>query len=82
MMAEENRFPTISDFHRALGALIGQGFGECPAQLLVVTDSTLQAIAGDQPKPALMIDLPADDHTGRLPPALISIRGMETTARH
>lgn len=80
-MADESRFPTISDLHSALSELIEQGFGECPIQIVVVPDSTLQAIAGRHPIPALMIDLEGTD-TGRLPVSLISAKGMETTARH
>lgn len=81
-MADESKLPTIADFHRAIAQLVEEGFGECPAQILVVPDSTLQAIAGVHPKPALMIDLPLDQPTGRFPPGLISVLGMETSARH
>lgn len=87
-MATENEFPTIADLRDCLSELIEQGFGDQPVQVLVVPDSTLQAIAASIPggdaKPALMIDLTTD--TGRLPVGLISMRaigqgGMETIMR-
>lgn len=62
----ESEFPTIADLHLRLGDLISQGLGELPVQILVVPDSTLQAIARnsgqrDDAKPALMIDLVSED---------------------
>lgn len=58
----ENEFPTISDLHDRLAELIAKGLGALPVQVLIVPDSTLQAIARnagqkDDDKPALMIDL-------------------------
>jgi hypothetical protein len=62
-MAEtENTFPTIRDIRDRMNDLVEQGLGELPVQILIVPDSTLQAIARnagqkDDAKPALMIDL-------------------------
>jgi len=63
---DENEYPTIQDLRDRLSDLIDQGLGELPVQVLVVPDSTLQAIARasgqkDDAKPALMIDLTDDD---------------------
>jgi len=70
----ENEFPTISDFRDRLSELVEQGFGDLPAQVLVVPDSTLQAIGRtlhpSEDKPALMIDLAVE---GRPMVGLISI---------
>jgi hypothetical protein len=57
----EDKFPTIEQLRDRLSDLVGKGFGALPVQILVVPDSTLQAIARslDHPppnKPALMID--------------------------
>lgn len=62
----EDTFPTIADLHGRLSELMAQGLGELPVQILIVPDSTLQAIARnagqkDDDKPALMIDLCSDD---------------------
>lgn len=56
----ENTFPTIQDYRDLLNDLVEKGFGDHPAQLLVVPDSTLQALVrhehpGDQ-TPATMIE--------------------------
>jgi presenilin-like A22 family membrane protease len=58
----ENEYPTIADLHARMGELIAEGLGELPIQLLIVPDSTLQALARraghtDDKKPALMLDL-------------------------
>ncbi len=60
-MATEEKFPTIRDFRDLLNDLVGKGFGHHPAQILVVPDSTLQALArhggqSDGGKPALMME--------------------------
>ena len=60
----ESEFATLKDFRDRLTALVEQGLGEHPAQILIVPDSTLQAIArasgqNDCDKPALMIDFPS-----------------------
>ena len=75
----ENQFPTIRDVRDRLSELVDKGFGDHPCQVLVVPDSTLQAIArtaGQTPddKPALMIDLCGD--SDRLPVALISAQRL------
>lgn len=74
MSRPENEFATIADYQRALTNLVARGFGGLPAQILVVPDSTLQAVAnahGGGDKPALMIDLGREDE-GRIAPSLIS----------
>jgi hypothetical protein len=74
MALREAEFPTIRDLRDRLSELIEQGLGGQPVQVVVVPDSTIQALArsagsGDG-KPALMVELPGDQ--GRLPVALIS----------
>lgn len=72
----ESEFPTIADLVRGLSRLVDGGLGDLPVQILVVPDSTLQAIArstdGFDPasKAALMIDLESSD--GRMCPSIIS----------
>lgn len=81
MSKTENKFPTIRDLNNRLSSLVSDGLGDLPVQILVVPDSTLQAIArvtggareGD--RPALMIELGADD--GRMPVSLISADRMQ-----
>lgn len=63
---KEHQLPTIAAIHARLGELVEQGLGELPVQILIVPDSTLQAIARnagqpDDSKPALMIDLVGED---------------------
>lgn len=65
MALPESEFPTIADLRDRLSELVERGLGELPVQILVVPDSTLQAIARDagakdDAKPALMIDLMDD----------------------
>ena len=67
----EDEFPTIADLHARLGELIAKGFGDLPVQILIVPDSTLQAIARDagqtdDSKPALMIELFDTEGNGML----------------
>ncbi len=77
----ENEFPTIRDLNDRLSSLVADGLGELPVQILVVPDSTLQAIvrvtggAREGDKPALMIELGGAD--GRLPVSLISTDRMQ-----
>jgi len=74
----ENEFPTILQLRDRMSELIDKGFGQLPVQVLVVPDSTLQALAQGMghaagEKAALMIDLVGDDNDGgRLPVGLIS----------
>ena len=76
----ESEFPTIRDLSDGLSMLVSEGLGDLPVQVLIVPDSTLQAIArvtmgaqeGD--RPALMIEL-GDSAEGRIP---VSIMSMET----
>jgi hypothetical protein len=62
-MSEPPNLPSIKDLHECLSELIASGVGDLPIQLLIVPDSTLQALARatnaghDDTKPALMIDL-------------------------
>jgi hypothetical protein len=83
----ESEFPTIAQLRDRLSELVDKGFGALPVQIVVVPDSTLQAIARSlQPtadRPALMIDLTGADQ--RMAVGLISIdrlsgRGMPTTS--
>lgn len=68
-MAEpESTFATIRDVRDRLSELVERGLGDLPTQILIVPDSTLQAIArnsgpdgyDNSRKPALMIDLEGD----------------------
>lgn len=87
-MTTEDRYPTIRDIRDKLDELVAQGLGDLPAQLVIVPDSTMQALARTlappgyvHAKPALMIEF--DAIGGRLPVAVysadrISGRGMKT----
>lgn len=77
MSEPENRFPTIADYAERLAELVTRGLGDLPAQILVVPDSTMQAIARDTDgfdgkKPALLIELTGKDDSSRIPVCLIS----------
>jgi hypothetical protein len=82
----ENEFPTIADLRDRLSELAERGLGELPVQVLIVPDSTLQAIARDaggkdDAKPALMIDLM--DDAGNSVTIMSTDRMSSTpTARH
>lgn len=86
-MATENNFPTIKDYRDLLSDVIDKGFGDLPVQILVVPDSTLQALARhrgerDSDKPAIMMQWLIDP--ARLPVSFISAGrlkdcGMPTT---
>lgn len=72
----EKDFSTIVEMRDALTALVERGLGELPIQILVVPDSTIQALArilepAYQGKPALMIEL-TTSIDGRLPVCVIS----------
>lgn len=90
-MATENNFPTIRDFRDKLTELVEQGLGEQPVQILIVPDSTIQAIArvtapdgyDNASKPALMVEMDGTD--GRMPVLIYSTdrdqwRAMPTRA--
>lgn len=84
-MASEDKFPTIRDMRDQLATLVERGFGDLPCQVLVVPDSTLQAIAKASGNPpdcgALMIEFNAKN--GRLPVSLISadrLQGANTSS--
>jgi hypothetical protein len=75
MAKPESEFPTIRDVHARLAELVEQGLGDHPCQVLIVPDSTMQAIAraSGAPmdgKPALMIELSGE--TGRMPVTITS----------
>lgn len=68
-------FATIAEMSERLAELVKEGLGGFPVQVLVVPDSTLQAIAkmsGHVGKPALMIDLPSDPPGTRLPVCIVT----------
>lgn len=44
-MATEDKFPTLRDLRDGLTRLIDEGLGELAAQIIIVPDSTLQAVA-------------------------------------
>lgn len=79
----ESKFPTLRDFRDRLSDLIEKGLGDLPAQLLIVPDSTMQAVAShidiarkSGAAPALMIDLDDGDAGSRLPVSLIKVDRM------
>lgn len=69
--------PTIRDLRDAMSEMVDGGFGDLPVQIVIVPDSTLQAIGKtrEREKPALMIDLVVAD-SPRLPVSLISMRAV------
>lgn len=76
-MASENNFPTIRDLRDTLSELVGLGLGDLPTQLVIVPDSTLQAIARVaaplgyvHDKAALMVEFEGVD--GRMPVVIYS----------
>ncbi len=88
-MAHENEFPTIRDLRDKLSELVDQGLGDQPAQIVIVPDSTIQAIASVvappgyvHDKPALMVEFEGVD--GRLPVLIYSTdraQGREMKSR-
>lgn len=78
----ESEFTTIRDLNDRLSSLVSDGLGDLPVQVLVVPDSTLQAIArvsggaqeGD--RPALMIEL-GGGAEGRIPVSIVSTDRMQ-----
>lgn len=70
----ENDFATIRDMRDQLSKLVAGGLGDLPVQILVVPDSTMQAVAisigGGNIKPALMIEF--DACGGRMAASMIS----------
>ncbi|WP_448208177.1 hypothetical protein [Azospirillum sp. sgz302134] len=69
----EHKFPTIKDAADVLAELVLRGLGDLPMQLVVVPDSTIQALAragGDSgERPAIMVEFGGAE--GRLPVGLI-----------
>lgn len=79
----ESDFPTLRDFRDRLSELVDKGLGELAAQILVVPDSTMQAIAShidptrkQGAAPALMIDLDQGNEGRQMPVSLISTDRM------
>lgn len=72
----ECNFPTIADLADRMADLVAQGLGAFPVQIVVVPDSTLQAIAKMNgyagTKPALMAEMVTEPATPRLPVCVIS----------
>jgi hypothetical protein len=89
MRRPESDFPTIKHLRDRLTDLIENGLGDLPVQILVVPNSTIEAVARatagpdyDPKKPALMIELEIVQGS-RLPVSMISTeqmrgRGMAT----
>jgi hypothetical protein len=86
MSEPENRFPTIRDMRDKLSELVERGLGDLPVQLIIVPDSTLQAVArASMPegtnynpnKPALMIEFDGVD--GRIAVPMMSVEKMQST---
>ena len=80
MPRPESEFPTIADLQSRLDELVQGGLGDLPVQLLVVPDSTLQAIARSaaadaEAKHALMIDLGGSG--GRMAVTMTSVDGLQ-----
>lgn len=80
-MATENHFPTLRDLRDKLSELVDLGLGDQPAQIIIVPDSSLQAIARIvappgyvHNKPALMVEF--DAVAGRLPVLIYSTERM------
>lgn len=90
-MADESKYPTIHDMHAVLTDMVAKGFGDMPAQLVVVPDSTMQALAkvvaghDTESKAALMMDFLVNPD--RMPVTIMSTArmggsgAMPTTAR-
>lgn len=83
----ESDFPTIRDFRDRLSELVDSGLGDLPVQIMIVPDSTIQAVANfcDPARvpgvvPALMIELPNDVGGRRMPVSLISTARMTGNA--
>lgn len=77
MAKPESEFPTIADLRDRLSDLVERGLGDQPVQIVVVPDSTMQAIARSSNgggKPALMIEMAGNGN--RLPVAFISAERM------
>lgn len=73
----ENEFPTIGDLHEVLADMVKRGLGALPVQVLVVPDSTLQALARqmvpDGPKlAAAMMEFSPDEGSHRIPVSFVS----------
>jgi hypothetical protein len=82
MSRPESDFPTIRHLRDCLSDLVNYGLGDHPVQIVVVPDSTIQAIAQatggpdyDNSKPVLLIELEIPDGS-RLPVSLISTKQM------
>lgn len=76
----ESDFPTIADLYNGLRPLVEAGLGDLPVQVLIVPDSTMQAIARDAGyhgvKPVLMAELNHEEGSGRIPVTVLSTDRM------
>lgn len=79
----EHKFPTIRDVRDKLSELVELGLGDQPAQIVVVPDATLQAIARvvapsgyKHDKPALLVEF--DGIGGRMPVCIYTTDQMQT----
>jgi hypothetical protein len=76
----ENQFPTVADLRDQLNALIDEGLGDLPVQVVVVPDSTMRAISthggNGQSRPAVMVELGGSKES-RLPVTLVSAERMQ-----
>ncbi len=88
MARPESDFPTVADASACFARLVEMGLGGLAVQVVVVPDSTIQAVANvvgardADDRPALMIELWPEG--GRLPVSIISTarmrgNGMPTT---
>jgi hypothetical protein len=82
MRRPESDFPTIKHLRDRLTDLIENGLGDLPVQILVVPNSTIEAVARttagpdyDPKKPTLMIELEIVQGS-RLPVSMISTEQM------
>jgi hypothetical protein len=78
MAKPENEFPTIRDLRDRLSELVDRGLGDHPVQVVVVPDSTMQAIArdagfvDDRGRPVLMAELAGPNDGTRIPVTILS----------
>ena len=86
-MSDDRNFPTLRDFRDRLASLVDEGLGDLPAQILVLPDSTMQALACHfdptrklGTSPALMIDLDNGDAGKRLPVSVLNVDRMSGSA--
>lgn len=86
MTTPESTWPTIRDASVILAELVAKGLGDLPVQVLLVPDSTMQALARaagakDDAKPALMIDYTPDDNPTRPAFGIITADRLDGNSR-